>query len=90
MGLGTPLSCSTKALDMPNDDLEMPIKRWEEFHQAVAPLSDVLCEVVKRASCLGLDNTEVARIPGCSTKTVGRRWKEAQEQLARALDEASG
>ena len=79
-----------EALDVPDDDQELPIERWEEFHQAVANLPEELGEVFKLAWYLGLDQTEAARILRCSTKTVGRRWKEAQEQLARALDGAGG
>lgn len=68
-------------------DEEIPLARWEKFHAAVESLPEEHREVFKLAWYLGADRESVAKALGMSLRTVGRRWQEAREMVARAVGE---
>lgn len=63
----------------------IPLERWERFHRAVEDLPDDLREVFRMAWYMGLDQNAVAGFLGCSVRTVGRKWQEAQHRLQAVL-----
>lgn len=69
------------------DGLEevLPLERWEEFHAAVEKLPEEHREVFKLVWYLGTDRETTAKTLGLSVRTVGRRWQEAREMVARAV-----
>jgi RNA polymerase sigma-70 factor (ECF subfamily) len=64
---------------------EIPLERWETFHQAVENLPDEHREVFKLVWYLGADRETAAKTLGLSVRTVGRRWQEARELVAQAV-----
>ena len=64
---------------------ELPLERWEAFHAAVEKLPEEHREVFKLVWYLGADRETAAKTLGMSVRTVGRRWQEAREVVARAL-----
>lgn len=64
---------------------ELPLERWEEFHAAVESLPEEHREVFKLVWYLGTDRETTAKTLGLSVRTVGRRWQEAREMVARAV-----
>jgi RNA polymerase sigma factor (sigma-70 family) len=65
---------------------EIPLERWEEFHAAVESLPEEHREVFKLVWYLGTDRETTAKTLGLSVRTVGRRWQEAREMVARAVE----
>jgi RNA polymerase sigma-70 factor (ECF subfamily) len=63
-----------------------PLDRWEEFHLAIAGLPSDEREVVHLAWYLGADQSTIASVLGCSTRTVKSRWRAARGLIAAALD----
>jgi RNA polymerase sigma factor (sigma-70 family) len=68
-------------------DEEIPLARWESFHRAVESLPEEHREVFKLVWYLGADRETAAKALGMSIRTVGRRWQEAREMVARAVGE---
>lgn len=64
---------------------ELPLERWEEFHAAVESLPEEHREVFKLVWYLGTDRETTAKTLRLSVRTVGRRWQEAREIVARAV-----
>jgi RNA polymerase sigma factor (sigma-70 family) len=67
-------------------DEEIPLDRWEAFHNAVEALPDEHREVFKLVWYLGADRETAAKTLRSSVRTVGRRWQEAREMVARAVE----
>jgi RNA polymerase sigma factor (sigma-70 family) len=65
---------------------ELPLERWESFHAAVENLPEEHREVFKLVWYLGADRETAAKTLGLSVRTVGRRWQEARELVARAVE----
>lgn len=65
---------------------ELPLERWESFHAAVESLPEEHREVFKLVWYLGADRETAAKTLGLSVRTVGRRWQEAREIVARAVE----
>jgi RNA polymerase sigma-70 factor (ECF subfamily) len=64
---------------------EIPLERWEAFHAAVEALPEENREVFKLVWYLGTDRETTAKTLGLSVRTVGRRWQEAREMVAKAV-----
>lgn len=81
-----------EARDTANDDHdeEIPLDRWESFHAAVENLPDEHRELFKLVWYLGLDQPTVAATLGMSLRTLGRRWQEAREMVAKAVGANDG
>ena len=69
---------------------ELPLERWEQFHEAVEKLPEDLREVFKLVWYLGVDQKTAADTLGCSQRTVGRRWQDARELVGKAMGEDAG
>jgi RNA polymerase sigma-70 factor (ECF subfamily) len=67
-------------------DEEIPLDRWEAFHAAVENLPEEHREVFKLVWYLGADRETAAKTLGLSIRTIGRRWQEAREMVARAVE----
>jgi RNA polymerase sigma factor (sigma-70 family) len=61
-------------------------ERWYRFHEAVAELPDDERQVFEMRWYLGIDQATIADLTGCSTRTVKRRWQDAQAGIRAALD----
>ena len=83
-----------EAADTGGLDEEIPLDRWEAFHAAVESLPEEHREVFKLVWYLGADQATASKTLGMSLRTVGRRWQEAREMVAKAvgddLDSAPG
>jgi RNA polymerase sigma-70 factor (ECF subfamily) len=66
----------------PADELD----RWTLFHEAIEGLSAERREVFDLVWYLGADQKTIARLVGCSERTVKSRWREAREAVRKALD----
>lgn len=66
----------------------IPLERWEEFHAAVESLPEEHREVFRLVWYLGTDRETTAKTLGLSVRTVGRRWQEAREMVARVLNQS--
>lgn len=64
---------------------ELPLERWEAFHAAVERLPEEHREVFRLVWYLGADRETAAKTLGLSLRTVGRRWQEAREMVAKAV-----
>lgn len=62
------------------------LDRWTLFHEAIAGLSPERREVFQLVWYLGADQKTIARLIGCSERTVKSRWREAREAVRKALD----
>lgn len=60
-------------------------ERWSRFHEAVAELPDDARQVFELTWYLGIDQATIADLIGCSTRTVKRRWQDAQAGISAAL-----
>lgn len=69
---------------------EIPIERWELFHEAVEGLPEEQREVFRLAWYLGLEREAISHALGISTRTVSRRWKEAHEAIRDAVAMSDG
>lgn len=67
--------------DSPDDSLD----RWTLFHEAIAALPSELREVFHLVWYLGAEQKTIARLLGCSERTVKSRWREARERVRAAL-----
>jgi RNA polymerase sigma factor (sigma-70 family) len=65
---------------------ELPLERWEKFHAAVDSLPEEHRDVFRLVWYLGADRETAAKNLGMSVRTVGRRWQEAREMVARAIE----
>lgn len=65
----------------PDDSLD----RWTLFHEAIAALPGELREVFHLVWYLGAEQKTIARLLGCSERTVKSRWREARERVRTAL-----
>lgn len=63
-----------------------PADRWTLFHEAIAALPGELREVFQLVWYLDADQKSIARLLGCSERTVKSRWREAREAVRAALD----
>lgn len=63
-----------------------PADRWTQFHEAIAALPDELREVFQMVWYLEADQKTIARLLGCSERTVKSRWRAARESIHAALD----
>jgi RNA polymerase sigma factor (sigma-70 family) len=70
------------AATQPSHELD----RWTLFHEAIAGLSPERREVFQLVWYLGADQKTIARLIGCSERTVKSRWREAREAVRKALD----
>lgn len=77
-----------EAHDESDDDAEVPIDRWEQFHRAVEGLPEEQREVFKLVWYLGLDQQSAADTLGVSVRTVARRWQEAREEIRVSVSDA--
>jgi RNA polymerase sigma factor (sigma-70 family) len=78
-----------RVADPGEGDDEIPIQRWEQFHEAVEALPDELREVFKLTWYLGLGRDAIGKALGISVRTVSRRWQEARELVEHAVGGAS-
>jgi len=62
-----------------------PEDRWTQFHDAINSLPGELREVFQLVWYLDADQKTVARLLGCSERTVKSRWREAREAVRAAL-----
>jgi len=69
-----------RATDEPDD-----AERWEAFHTAIDGLPSEPREVFHLVWYLGLDQKSIARLLGCSERTVKSRWRSAREAVRAAL-----
>jgi RNA polymerase sigma-70 factor (ECF subfamily) len=72
-----------RAADEPDD-----ADRWEAFHAAIDALPPEPREVFHFVWYLGLDQKSIARLLGCSERTVKYRWRAAREAVRAALGNA--
>jgi RNA polymerase sigma factor (sigma-70 family) len=70
------------------DDEELPLERWELFHEAVEKLPEEHREVFRLAWYLGMTQTATAEALGVSRRTVQNRWEEARDMIRQQLDPA--
>lgn len=68
-----------------DDDDELPIDRWEQFHAAVDALPEEEREVFRLAWYLGLEQRPIAQAIGVSERTVARRWRMGRDLLLQIL-----
>lgn len=73
-----------RAADEPDD-----ADRWEAFHAAIDGLAPEQREVFHLVWHLGLDQKAIARLLGCSERTVKYRWRAAREAVRAALGTAA-
>ena len=71
--------------DERDHDNELPLNRWEAFHEAVQTLPDEHREVFQLIWYLGIDQQAAAEALGLSITTVGRRWREAREMIKKTV-----
>ncbi|MBM4010735.1 MAG: sigma-70 family RNA polymerase sigma factor [Planctomycetes bacterium] len=63
-----------------------PPDRWTLFHEAIAALPGELREVFQMVWYLEADQKTIARLLGCSERTVKSRWRAARQSIHAALD----
>lgn len=66
-----------------------PLDRWSAFHAAIDALDDGHREIFHMVWYLGCDQRTIARVLGCSVRTVKSRWAEAREAVRLRLDGAA-
>jgi len=69
-----------------NHDTETTVDRWSRFHKAIESLPAEQQEVFQLVWYLGADQKTVARLVGCSVRTVKSRWRSARESIRAALN----
>jgi RNA polymerase sigma-70 factor (ECF subfamily) len=62
------------------------LDRWTLFHEAIMGLSAELREIFHLVWYLGADQKTIARLLGCSERTVKYRWREARDTVKAALE----
>jgi len=62
------------------------LDRWTRFQEAIAALPEGLREVFHLVWYLDTDQMTIARLLGCSERTVRSRWREARATIKAALD----
>ena len=65
---------------------DVPLDRWTAFHEAIEALPPTQREVFRLVWYVGADQKSIARLMGCSERTVKSRWREAREAVKAALD----
>ena len=63
-----------------------PLDRWELFHAAVDRLDPRQKETFHLVWYMGADQKTIARLLGCSERTVKTYWREARDAVKAALD----
>jgi len=63
-----------------------PLDRWELFHRAVDGLDPRQKETFHLVWYMGADQKTIARLLGCSERTVKNYWREARDAVKAALD----
>ena len=63
-----------------------PLERWELFHNAVNRLDPRQKETFHLVWYLGADQKTIARLLGCSERTVKTYWREARDAVKAALE----
>jgi len=63
-----------------------PLERWELFHAAVNRLDPRQKETFHLVWYLGADQKTIARLLGCSERTVKTYWREARDAVKAALE----
>jgi RNA polymerase sigma factor (sigma-70 family) len=63
-----------------------PLDRWERFHAAVDALHPRQKETFHLVWYMGADQKTIARLLGCSERTVKNHWREARDAVKAALD----
>lgn len=61
---------------------------WTEFHEKVSQMPAELLEVMNLLWYQGLSQEEAAELLGVSTKTIGRRWREARIELGKWMNDS--
>ncbi len=77
-------SSSRHPADTPADS-GTSIDRWSLFHEAINQLPAEQREIFQLVWYLGADQQSIARLLGCSVRTVKNRWREAREGVKTAL-----
>lgn len=62
------------------------LDRWSAFHDVIERLPTDQREVFHLVWYLGADQKTIARLLGCSERTVKSRWRAAREAVRAALD----
>jgi RNA polymerase sigma factor (sigma-70 family) len=62
------------------------LDRWTLFHEAIMGLPDELREIFHLVWYIGADQKTIARLLGCSERTVKYRWREARDTVKAALE----
>jgi RNA polymerase sigma factor (sigma-70 family) len=75
-----------RAQDPDDADEEIPIERWEQFHDVVERLPAEQREVFKLIWYLGLDQRGAADALGLSVRTLARRWAEARQMVRSGIE----
>ena len=61
------------------------MRRWTEFHEAVARLPDELRAVFDLLWYQGMSQAEAAELLGIAVRTVKLRWMKARLQVQQSL-----
>jgi RNA polymerase sigma-70 factor (ECF subfamily) len=70
-------------------DTQTTVDRWSRFHEAIELLPAEQREVFQFVWYLGADQKTVARLVGCSVRTIKSRWRDARESIRTALNHES-
>ncbi len=62
------------------------LDRWASFHEAIENLSPERREMFHLVWYLGAEQKTIARLLGCSERTVKNRWREARDAVKATLD----
>jgi len=63
-----------------------PLDQWTLFHESIVNLPAESREVFQLVWYLGMDQKAIARLLGCSERTVRNRWREARAAVRAALE----
>jgi len=61
------------------------LAEWTRFHETVEALTDTERELFEMVWYIGLSQDEIAKILGCSPRTVRRRWEEVKNAFTSAF-----
>lgn len=64
-----------------NAETSEDIAAWSRFHEAAAGLPEEERELFDLVWFVGAEQNEIARLLGCSPRTVRRRWDETKRHL---------
>jgi len=77
------------SLKVKHTDTQTTVDRWSRFHEAIELLPAEQREVFQFVWYLGADQKTVARLVGCSVRTIKSRWRDARESIRTALNHES-